>query len=564
MFDREKLNQAVEQYSSELDHRWPRVKYRWEAVQCFQQHWEPEAEDFAGMLSGALEKSGKLLSSRHLSSRKRIPDLAREAPEEVRAMFRNLFDESLGIWGRMEAFRGKAQELEEKYGGSNEDHSPGKTEISTYLWLRYPDRYYIYEYSPLSRAKKELQADCRFRRGADEENIRTGFELCDEICGELQKNEGLKNLVDAHLTDSCYPDPALHVLTADFVYYLSDLEKSKKDHKAVWIPDSSGPEKEQEEAQPEAMKLKMGLKQSDGGLMPPPWLAHPELERSSNAWNKGESAEYLGWFQSWLDALTPEERAEYRSLFPEPVAWKGWWDGEDDRKVLRQGRFEVQIWRPESRPEYSRERLQQESAAGKKREICFFFHAQASLDGGLAEGCFSQWWMEDFQSGKNTFCCMEQYMMAAKAALFGDEEIREQILSSSDPKEIKGLGRKVSGFDSEVWDRFKYSIVLNGNWCKFSQNRDLREFLLSTGDSILAEASPYDAIWGIHLSADDPDAQDPENWQGENLLGSALMEVRDELRRVYQNETLCTWSLAEASVPAAGQDGGFKQEYKNS
>ena len=94
----------------------------------------------------------------------------------------------------------------------------------------------------------------------------------------------------------------------------------------------------------------------------------------------------------------------------------------------------------------------------------------------------------------------------------------------------------------DLWDKFKYAIVLNGNWCKFSQNRNLREFLLSTGDSVLAEASPYDNIWGIRLSANSLEAQDPMKWRGQNLLGFALMEIRDELRRVTQNEMLCDWN----------------------
>ena len=133
-------------------------------------------------------------------------------------------------------------------------------------------------------------------------------------------------------------------------------------------------------------------------------------------------------------------------------------------------------------------------------------------------------------------------MMAAKAELFGDSEIQEQILKCSDPKQIKALGSKVRGFDQKVWDKFKYAIVLNGNWCKFSQNRDLREFLLSTGDGVLVEASPYDNIWVIRLAASSPEAQDPMKWRGQNLLGFALMEVRDELRRVTQNEMLCDWN----------------------
>ena len=97
------------------------------------------------------------------------------------------------------------------------------------------------------------------------------------------------------------------------------------------------------------------------------------------------------------------------------------------------------------------------------------------------------------------------------------------------------------GFDQKVWDKFKYAIVLNGNWCKFSQNRDLREFLLSTGDSVLVEASPYDGIWGIRLAVSSPEAQNPMKWRGQNLLGFALMEVRDELGRITQNEQLYNW-----------------------
>ena len=128
---------------------------------------------------------------------------------------------------------------------------------------------------------------------------------------------------------------------------------------------------------------------------------------------------------------------------------------------------------------------------GRKRELCLFWGHQPAEDGQLTKSCLSQWWMEDFWSVANTYLCMEQYMMAGKAELFSDQEIREQILKCSDPKQIKALGRKVRRFDQKVWDKFKYAIVLNGNWCKFSQNRNLREFLLSTGDSVLAEASPY-------------------------------------------------------------------------
>ena len=280
----------------------------------------------------------------------------------------------------------------------------------------------------------------------------------------------------------------------------------------------------------------------DKKIMPPPWLAHREIERYSIGWRMGYGEDYIDRFGDWLDTLSPEERTEYRTLFPEPVTWKGWWDDEDSGEVLEHGDFLVDAWQPEGQPKYTRQWLQQEFAAGRTRELCLFWGHQPAQDGQLTKSCLSQWWMEDFYTTADSYLCMEQYMMAAKAELFGDKEIRDQILKCSDQKQIKALGRKVRGFDQKVWDKFKYAIVLLGNWHKFSQNRELREFLLSTGDSVLVEASPYDAIWGIRLAACSPEAQDPIKWRGQNLLGFALMEVRDELRRVTQNEMLCDWS----------------------
>lgn len=81
----------------------------------------------------------------------------------------------------------------------------------------------------------------------------------------------------------------------------------------------------------------------------------------------------------------------------------------------------------------------------------------------------------------------------------------------------------------------RYSVVLKGNFAKFLQNEELMQFLLQTDDKILVEASPYDKIWGICMSADDEKIDNPLEWRGQNLLGFALMEVRDELNRICQN-----------------------------
>jgi ribA/ribD-fused uncharacterized protein len=120
--------------------------------------------------------------------------------------------------------------------------------------------------------------------------------------------------------------------------------------------------------------------------------------------------------------------------------------------------------------------------------------------------------------------------MAEKARLFGNDEVRQRIVAAKHPAEAKKLGREVTGFDPQVWDEQKYALVQAGNYQKFRQYPNLKEHLLNTGSRVLVEASPVDAIWGIGLATDHPDAMQPAKWPGQNLLGFALMEVRDQLR----------------------------------
>ena len=130
----------------------------------------------------------------------------------------------------------------------------------------------------------------------------------------------------------------------------------------------------------------------------------------------------------------------------------------------------------------------------------------------------------------------EHWMMAGKARLFDDQATLQEILKTPDPKVAKALGRTVKNFDGAVWEANAPRLVTEGNVAKFGQNEDLRVFLRSTQKAVLVEASPYDKIWGIGLKATDERARHPDTWQGQNLLGFALMDVREELAgRVYRH-----------------------------
>jgi ribA/ribD-fused uncharacterized protein len=122
-----------------------------------------------------------------------------------------------------------------------------------------------------------------------------------------------------------------------------------------------------------------------------------------------------------------------------------------------------------------------------------------------------------------------RYQMAEKAALFGDRLARSRVLEAATPVAAKALGRGVSGFDEAVWAKHRFSIVARANQAKFTQNPELGVFLKQTGSRILVEASPVDNIWGIGLAQDDARGNNPSQWQGLNLLGFALMEIRNSL-----------------------------------
>ena len=141
----------------------------------------------------------------------------------------------------------------------------------------------------------------------------------------------------------------------------------------------------------------------------------------------------------------------------------------------------------------------------------------------------SQWHRAPFVAGGVAFTHAEQYMMYAKAMLFGDRDAAARILAAETPREHQAVGREVRGFDESVWALFREGIAFAGNYARFGQNPDQRELLFSTRRTTLVEASPHDRVWGIGLAADDPRALDRSQWLGLNLLGEALTRVREAL-----------------------------------
>ena len=145
-------------------------------------------------------------------------------------------------------------------------------------------------------------------------------------------------------------------------------------------------------------------------------------------------------------------------------------------------------------------------------------------------GYLSNWYLSVFTLDGITFSSMEQYMMYNKARFFGDERIAARVLATSSVSEIKALGRLVSGYDENLWNGVRQIVVYEGLLAKFSQNPKLKEQLKGTANAFLAECAVKDRIWGIGLSMQDPNRMNRAKWQGQNLLGYALMMVRERFK----------------------------------
>ena len=244
MFDEFRLKEALVSYKRDFAQKlWPNEKYKWQAVKCFQLNWDVNATDFAEMLKKSLSATANLLASVNNFPARMIQKFAEIVPEEVRTMYIELFDESKDVYERINSFKLKSSILLERYGNGAAQHYQNENSISTYLWLRYPDKYYIFKLSEVKVVASELESDYRFKKGAYADNIHNFYALYNEICAELQKDDELRNMLAAQVDSTCYADPEMRTLTIDVGFYISRYYSKRNDEPAAdeWWPTDYSP-----------------------------------------------------------------------------------------------------------------------------------------------------------------------------------------------------------------------------------------------------------------------------------------------------------------------------------
>lgn len=250
MFNQEKFSNMLKEYKNALKkHWWGNEEFKWKAIHHFQNNWDIRAEDFHSMFKESLSKTEALLVSNHYFPQRVMTFFAERDPEAVREMFINLFNENIGIYERITTFISKSEILRIKYNPGNwNEHYQNLNSISTYLWLKYPDKYYIYKYTEYRNVAKELESEYITKTGLNEDNVKNNFRVYNEINNLIKQDQELIDIFESLLTTEHYPDPELKTLTIDFGYFLNIIVKERKlKEKEEWYYKDYSPGLEKED-----------------------------------------------------------------------------------------------------------------------------------------------------------------------------------------------------------------------------------------------------------------------------------------------------------------------------
>lgn len=235
MFCQENLIHAIGQYKKVFVQRWQEEKYKWEAIEHFQQHWDIDAKDFVTMFAKATEKTANLLASSNNFPRGMILEFAKVDSEAVRVMFSNLYDENIALVERVEKFQTTAEQIRLKYNSGNwQQHFQSAMAISIYLWLKNPKKYYIFKYSACRAVAIELESDFIPKKGYMAENFVGNARLLDEIVVVMEQEQDLVELYFQMLLESGYKQHSIRHLAFDFMIFFANMileEKKKFSHK---------------------------------------------------------------------------------------------------------------------------------------------------------------------------------------------------------------------------------------------------------------------------------------------------------------------------------------------
>lgn len=236
MLNYDKLVQVIEEYKNEFPKRWEYEKFKWVAVKHFQDNWDINAPDFLEMFIKATEKTHNLLASKMFFPRKMMIEYIKDNPEAIRNVFKKLFNEEQPLAERINEFDSKISTAS-KMNNPNQSHYQTTNTISIYLWLKYPEKYYIYKYASYKKVAYFLDCPLTSTRSSSAEKIQNAMNLYNELNRYIKDDKSIKEIAKKVMEPDCYDDKNMKIWTTDFSFYISTNIVEKND----WFPQDYSP-----------------------------------------------------------------------------------------------------------------------------------------------------------------------------------------------------------------------------------------------------------------------------------------------------------------------------------
>lgn len=249
MIDRKKFDKLVKEYQNYFtNHKgengesyWEEEEFKWRGIKTFQDNWDLDTQNLSDMIKRSLYGVSHMMVSQARFPEGMIEDFAAREPDTVRAMFKDLFDESKDIVERFHSFKQKSADLLERVGNGAKNHFQDERTIALYLWLRYPDKYYVYQYTQARNLSIALGSDHRIIKGRLDSNIREWLALYNEVTELMKQKPEVRNWETQGMTAVHYPDPEYRMLATDLAYCYTERILKEQKAEQEWEPKDYNP-----------------------------------------------------------------------------------------------------------------------------------------------------------------------------------------------------------------------------------------------------------------------------------------------------------------------------------
>ena len=249
MIDRKKFDKLVKEYQNYFtNHKgengesyWEEEEFKWRGIKTFQDNWDLDTQNLSDMIKRSLYGVSHMMVSQARFPEGMIEDFAEREPDTVRAMFKDLFDESKDIVERFHSFKQKSADLLERVGNGAKNHFQDERTIALYLWLRYPDKYYVYQYTQARNLSIALGSDHRIIKGRLDSNICEWLALYNEVTELMKQKSEVRNWETQSMTAEHYPDPEYRMLATDLAYCYTERILKEQKAEQEWEPKDYNP-----------------------------------------------------------------------------------------------------------------------------------------------------------------------------------------------------------------------------------------------------------------------------------------------------------------------------------